>query len=98
MHSPLAASAVTTACICTNAGDPYLPCQCSPEALVAWQRRPAFQSALAADLVVEAAHTSAEQGMTHQRGRRSESDELLVARARKGRGRPRPTDELDAAC
>jgi predicted ATPase with chaperone activity len=89
---------VTTPCICSNAGDPYLPCQCSPEALVAWQRRPAFQSALAADLVVEAAHTSAEQRMTHQRGRRSESDELLVARAREARGRPRPTDALDGAC
>ena len=33
---------VTTPCICTNAGDPSLACRCSPEALVAWQRRPAF--------------------------------------------------------
>jgi predicted ATPase with chaperone activity len=82
---------VTTPCICTNAGDPYLACRCSPEALVAWQRRPAFRAALAADLVVEAAHTSAEQRMTHQRGRRSEPDELLVARATEARGRPRPT-------
>jgi hypothetical protein len=71
---------VTTPCICGNAGDPYLACRCSPEAISAWQRRPAFQAALAADLVVEAAHTSAEQRMTHQRGRRSESDELLGAR------------------
>jgi predicted ATPase with chaperone activity len=88
---------VTTPCICTNAGDPYLTCRCSPEALVAWQRRPAFRAALAADLVVEAAHTSAEQRMTHQRGRRSEPDELLVARATEARGRPRPTDVLDTA-
>ena len=88
---------VTTACICTNAGDPFLACRCSPEALVAWQRRPAFQAALAADLVVEAAHTSAEQRMTHHRGRRSEPDELLVARATEARGRPRPTDVLDTA-
>jgi len=29
---------VTTPCICGNAGDPYLPCRCSPEVLVAWQR------------------------------------------------------------
>ena len=89
---------VTTACICTNAGDPYLACRCSPEALVAWQRRPAFQSALAAGLVVEAAHTSAAQRMTHQRGRRSEPDELLVARATEACSRPRPTDVLDGAC
>jgi hypothetical protein len=44
---------VTTACICGNAGDPYLACRCTSEALVAWQRRPAFQSMLSADLVVE---------------------------------------------
>jgi hypothetical protein len=88
---------VTTACMCGNAGDPYLPCQCSPEALVAWQRRPAFRAALAADLVVEAAQSSAEQRMTHQRGRRSEPDELLVARATEARGWPRPTDVLDTA-
>ena len=44
---------VTTSCICGNAGDPYLACHCTPEAIVAWQRRPAFQAALSADLVVE---------------------------------------------
>jgi hypothetical protein len=88
---------VTTACICGNASDPYLTCRCSPEAIVAWQRRPAFQAALAADLVVEAAHTSAEQRMAHWRGRRGESDELLIAHAREARGRPRPTDVLDTA-
>jgi hypothetical protein len=38
---------VTTPCICGNVGDPYLLCRCTPEALVAWQRRPAFQAALA---------------------------------------------------
>jgi hypothetical protein len=32
---------VTTSCICGNAGDPYLACRCTPEVLVAWQRRPA---------------------------------------------------------
>src|SRR4051794_40172157 len=86
---------VTTPCICGNAGDPYLSCRCSPEALVAWQRRPAFQSALAADLVVEAAHTSAEQRMAHRRGRRGEMDEHLITRANGARSRPRPTDALD---
>lgn len=88
---------VTTPCICGNAGDPYLPCRCSPEVLVAWQRRPAFQAALAADMVVEAAHTSAEQRMAHRRGRRSEPDEQLIARATDARSRPRPTDALDGA-
>jgi hypothetical protein len=89
---------VTTSCICGNAGDPYLACRCSPEVLVAWQRRPAFQAALAADLVVEAAHTSAEQRMGHRRGRRGEPDEQLIARAMEARSRPRPTDALDGAC
>lgn len=46
---------VTTPCICGNAGDPYLACRCTPDVLVAWQRRPAFQAALATDIVVEAA-------------------------------------------
>jgi predicted ATPase with chaperone activity len=89
---------VTSPCICGNAGDPYLACRCTPDVLVAWQRRPAFQSALAADLLVEAAHTSAAQRITHQRGRQSEPDELLVTRATEARGRPRPSDELDGAC
>jgi hypothetical protein len=44
---------VTTLCICGNAGDAYLACRCTSEAIAAWQRRPAFQAALAADLVVE---------------------------------------------
>jgi magnesium chelatase family protein len=65
--------------------------------LVAWQRRPAFQATLAADLLVEAAHTSAEQCQAHRHGRRGESDETLIARATEARSRPRPTDELDAA-
>jgi predicted ATPase with chaperone activity len=89
---------VTTPCICGNASDPYLPCRCSPEVLVAWQRRPAFQAALAVDLVVEAAHTSAEQRMAHRRWRRGEPDEQLIARASEARSRPRPTDALDGAC
>jgi predicted ATPase with chaperone activity len=89
---------VTTLCICGNAGDPYLVCRCTPEAILAWQRGPAFQAALAADLVVEAAHTSVEQRMAHRRGRRGEPDETLIARAAEARRRPRPSDELDAAC
>ena len=48
--------------------------------------------------MVEAAHTSAEQRMTHWRGRRGQSDEQLIARATEARGRPRPTDTLDGAC
>ena len=31
---------VTTPCICGNAGDPYLVCRCTPEAISAWQRGP----------------------------------------------------------
>jgi magnesium chelatase family protein len=89
---------VTTPCICGNAGDPYLACRCTPEAISAWQRRPAFQSALAADLVVEAAHTSAEQRMAHRHGRRGEPDEQLITRATEARSRPRPSDALDGAC
>jgi len=89
---------VTTQCICGNAGDPYLACRCTPEVLVAWQRRPAFQSALAADLVVEASHTSAEQRLAHRHSRRGESDELLIGRAREARCQPRPTGALDGAC
>jgi predicted ATPase with chaperone activity len=89
---------VITACICGNAGDPYLACRCTPEAITVWQRRPAFQAALTADLVVEAAHTSAEQHMAHRRGQRSEPDEHMIARATEARGRPRPTDSLDTAC
>jgi predicted ATPase with chaperone activity len=89
---------VTTPCICGNAGDPYLVCRCTPEAIIAWQQRPAFQAAIAADLVVEAAHTSTEQRMAHRRGRRGEPDEHVIARAREARSRPRPTDALDAAC
>jgi predicted ATPase with chaperone activity len=88
---------VTTPCICGNAGDPYLACRCTPEAITAWQRRPAFQAALAADLVVEAAHTSAEQRMAHRRGRRGEPDEQLITRAMEARHRPRPSTELDGA-
>ena len=88
---------VTTPCICGNAGDPYLACRCTPEAMVAWQRRPAFRAALASDLVVEAAHTSADQRMVHRHGRRGEPDEQLIARAREARRRPRPSTELDGA-
>jgi hypothetical protein len=54
---------VTSPCMCGNAGDPYLLCRCTPEAIVAWRRRPAFQAALQTDIVVEAAHTSA--SLTH---------------------------------
>ena len=89
---------VTTACMCGNAGDPYIACRCTPDVLVAWQRRPAFQAALAADLVVQAAHTSAEQRMAHRRGRRGEPDEQLITRATEARRQPRPTDALDGAC
>jgi hypothetical protein len=88
---------VTTPCICGNAGGPYLACRCTPEAISAWQRRPAFQSALAADLVVEAVYTSAEQRMAHRRSRRGEADELVIARAMEARRRPRPSAELDGA-
>src|SRR5512144_3102456 len=88
---------VTTPCICGNAGDPYLACRCNPEAILAWQRRPVVQAALSADLVVEAAHTSAEQRLAHRRGRRGEPDEALISRATEARRRPRPSDELDAA-
>jgi magnesium chelatase family protein len=88
---------VTTPCICGNAGDPYLPCRCTPDVLVAWQRRPAFQAALASDLVVEAAHTNAEQRMAHRRGQRGEPDEQLITRAIEARSRPRPSTELDGA-
>src|SRR5262249_20915668 len=75
-----------------------LACRCTPEVIVAWQRRPAFQAALAAALVVEAAQSSAEQRMAHRRGRRGEPDETLIARATEARRRSRPSDELDAAC
>jgi hypothetical protein len=54
---------VSSLCMCGNAGDPYLVCSCTHEAIVEWQRRPAFQAALRADIVVEAAHTSA--SLTH---------------------------------
>jgi predicted ATPase with chaperone activity len=87
---------VTTPCICGNASDPYLACRCTSDVLAAWQRRPAFQVALAADLVVEAAHASAEQRMAHRHGRRGESDEQLIRRATEARSRPRPSDALDA--
>jgi predicted ATPase with chaperone activity len=60
-----------------------------------WRRRPAFQAALRVDIVVEAAHTSAELRIAHRHGRRSESDEQLLARAVEARARPRPSDELD---
>jgi len=66
--------------------------------LVAWQRRPAFQVALAADLVVEAAHTSAEQRLAHRRGRRGEADEQVITRATEARSRSRPSDAVDGAC
>ncbi|HJZ50529.1 MAG TPA: hypothetical protein VKE41_25330 [Roseiflexaceae bacterium] len=72
---------VTTSCICGNAGDPYLVCRCTPKAIFDWRRRPSFQAALRADIVVEVAHTSAEQRIAH---RRSESDEQLIARAADG--------------
>jgi predicted ATPase with chaperone activity len=85
----------TTLCACGNAGNPYGACECTPEAIVAWRRRPAFQAALAADLVVEAALVSVEQRMAHQRGRHGESDEALITQAAEARGRPRPADELD---
>jgi hypothetical protein len=42
--------------------------------------------------------TSAEQRIAHRRGRRGEPDEALIARAAEARRRPRPSDELDAAC
>jgi magnesium chelatase family protein len=86
---------VTTPCICGNAGDPFLACQCTPEAVLAWRKRPAFQAALQADLVVEAALTSVEQRMAHRRGRRGETDEQLIAQATEARSRPRPSDEPD---
>jgi predicted ATPase with chaperone activity len=88
---------VSSPCVCGNAGDPYLLCHCTPEAIVAWRRRPAFQAALQADIVVEAAHTSAELRIAHRHGRRSESDEQLLARAVEARARPRPSDQLDMA-
>src|SRR5262249_5690799 len=88
---------VTTACICGNAGDLYLACRCTREAILAWQRRPAFQAALAADMVVEAAQSSAEQRLAHRRGRCGQPDEQLIARAAEAKLRPRPSDELDAA-
>jgi predicted ATPase with chaperone activity len=86
---------VTTPCMCGSAGDPYSVCRCTPEAILAWRKRPAFQAALQADLVVEAALTSAEQRRAHRRGRRGESDEQLIAQATEARSRPRPADELD---
>jgi predicted ATPase with chaperone activity len=86
---------VTTPCICGNAGDPYLTCQCTPEALIAWRKRPAFQAALQVDLVVDAATTSVEQRMAHRRRRRGETDEQLIAQATEARSRPRPSDELE---
>jgi predicted ATPase with chaperone activity len=87
---------VTTPCVCGSAGDPYSVCRCTPEAILAWRKRPAFQAALQADLVVEAALTTVEQRMTHHRGRRGESDEQLIAQATEARNRPRPPDDLDA--
>jgi hypothetical protein len=36
-------------------------------------------AALSGDIVVFAAHTSAEQHMAHRRGRRGETDEQLLA-------------------
>ena len=85
----------TTPCICGNAGNPYVACTCTPEAIVAWRKRPAFQAAIGADLVVEAALTSVEQRMAHRRGRCGETDETIIAQAAEARARPRPTDELD---
>jgi predicted ATPase with chaperone activity len=85
----------TTPCICGNAGDAVLACHCTPEAIVEWRRRPAVVAALSADIVVIAAHTSAEQQMAHRRGRRGETDEQLLAQANEARARPRPSDELD---
>lgn len=87
---------VTTLCMCGSAGDPYSVCRCTPEAILAWRKRPAFQAALQADLVVEAALTSAEQRGAHRRGRRGESDEQLMTQATEARRRPRPPQDLDA--
>jgi magnesium chelatase family protein len=88
---------VTTPCICASAGDPYADCRCSPEAIVDWQRRPAFQAALTADIVVEAAQSSAEQRMARRRGRRGTPDEDLIGQATEAQARLRPTDQLDGA-
>jgi magnesium chelatase family protein len=61
-----------------------------------WQRRQSlFGLPLQADIVVEAAHTSAEQRIAHRHGRRGESDEVLLARAAEAKAWPRPSDELD---
>jgi predicted ATPase with chaperone activity len=86
---------VTSPCICGNAGDPFGECRCRPEAIFTWRRRPTFQAALQADIVVEAAQSSAEQRVAHRHGRRGESDEQLLVRAAEARSRPRPRDELD---
>jgi len=85
----------TTLCACGNAGNPYGACECTPEAILAWRKRPAFQAALAADLVAEAALASVEQRLAHHRGRRGEPDETLIDQASEARGRPRPSDKLD---
>jgi len=90
-------TSVTTPCICANAGDPYADCRCTPEAIVTWRRRPAFQAAMHSDIVVEATHTSPEQRLAHRRGRRGTPDEDLIGQATEAQGRPRPSDELDGA-
>src|SRR3954447_21883060 len=59
---------------------------------------PRFRRHWLADLVLEAAHTSAEQRMAHRRGRRGEPDEQVITRATEARSRPRPSDALDPAC
>lgn len=87
---------VTTPCMCGSAGDPYSVCRCTPEAIVEWRKRPAFQAALQADLALEAAITSARHSRrAHRRGRRGETDEQLIAQATEARSHPRPPSELD---
>ena len=87
----------TMPCPCGNLGDVYLACTCTPAALADWRARPSFRAALSTDMVVEAALTSVEQRLAHQRGRRGESDEQLLAEAAAARERPRPNDDLDGA-
>ena len=71
---------VTTACICGNAGGPIFPAGIAPRCLSPGSGGQRFKQHWQPDLVVEAAHTSAEQRMAHRRGRRGEPLWTCVAR------------------
>ncbi len=84
-------------CLCGNYEHPVRECVCSPRQIMRYRASQRVRQALAADLVIETVHPSADGIMRNMRGQKGEPEERLLQRVAQAQAHPYVPDDLNEA-